>query len=262
MLAQNMPIATSPMNTEVEFAHLGVNVSNKETTRKLHNRAATKFRLRDFSDFNLTAGDEMVAVQCSKDQLQLSKKMKPLDNPQECVKAVYNYAAMHGQFHPMDWSPKALLKLMLNKMFEGPPTVDQYVRLFEKFISENGGRAQKNGVPLTYMEIVGLWNTFIAPSHLNMVAMDKVIDNKMKQFMKGRGPSPSPSLATSPSKRARLTKEDFCQDWNNSKTFPLCSNTQSQGGCMFGGKFLKHSCSRKTQSGRSCGIDGHSFHTH
>ena len=109
------------MNTEVEFAHLGVNVSNKETTRKLHNRAATKFRLRDFSDFNLTAGDEMVAVQCSKDQLQLSKKMKPLDNPQECVKAVYNYAAMHGQFHPMDWSPKALLKMMLNKLFEGPP---------------------------------------------------------------------------------------------------------------------------------------------
>jgi hypothetical protein len=39
--------------------------------------------------------------------------------------------------------------------------VEQYVRLFEKFISENGRRAQK--IPLTYMEIIGLWNTFIAP---------------------------------------------------------------------------------------------------
>ena len=137
--------------------------------------------------------------------------------------------------------------MVLYKMFEGPPTVDQYVRLFEKFISENGGRDQKNEVPLTYMEIVGLWNTFIAPSPLNIVAMEKVIDSKVKQFIKGRGPSPTPSLPSSHSKRTRLTKEDFCQDWNNSKTFPLCSNTQAQGGCMSGGKFLKHSCSRKTR---------------
>ena len=119
---------------------------------------------------------------------------------------------------------------MLEQMFEGPPTFDQYVRL-------------------TYMEIVGLWNTFIAPSPLNISAMEKIIDNKVKQFMKGRGPS----LTSSPNKRARLTKDDFCQDWNNSKTFPLCSNTQAQGGCMSGGKFRKHSCSRKTQAGRSCG---------
>jgi hypothetical protein len=66
-----------------------VDVSSKETTKKLHNRAATKFRIRDFSNSNLksfnTTGDEMVAVQYSKDQLQQSKKMKPLDNPQECV---------------------------------------------------------------------------------------------------------------------------------------------------------------------------------
>ena len=63
--------------------------------------------------------------------------------------------------------------------------MDQYVRLFEKFISENGGRAQKNRVPLTYMEIVGLWNTFIAPSPINMGAVDKVINTKMEQYMKG-----------------------------------------------------------------------------
>jgi hypothetical protein len=95
--------------------------------------------------------------------------MKAVDNPQECVKAAYNYAAMHGQFHPIDWLPKALLKVMLDKLFKGPPTVEQPSRLFEKYISENGGRAQKNGVPLTYMEIVGLWNTFIVPSSINMV---------------------------------------------------------------------------------------------
>ena len=61
VLAQNMPVATSPVNTVVDFSHLGVDVSSKETTKKLHNRAATNFRLRDFSDSNLkscnTTGD-------------------------------------------------------------------------------------------------------------------------------------------------------------------------------------------------------------
>ena len=232
VLAQNMPVSTTPVNTLVDYAHLGVDVSSKEITRKLHNRATTTFRLRDFSYSNLKScyatGDEMVAVQYTKDHLQLSKKMKALDNPQECVKAAYNYAAMHGQFHPMDWSPKALLKVMLDKLFEGPPTVEQLSRLFKKYISENGGRAQKNGVPLTYMEIVGLWNTFIVPSSINMGAVDKAINNKVKQFMKGRRPPPSPNLTSSP-KKPRLTKDDYCQDWNTSKSFPLCSNTQSLG---------------------------------
>jgi hypothetical protein len=48
-----------------------------------------------------------------------------------------------------------------------------------------------------YTEIVGLRNTFIAPSPINI----KVIDTKMKQYLKGRGPPPSPNLASSPSKR-------------------------------------------------------------
>ena len=121
VLAQNMPVATSPVNTLVDFSHLGVDVSSKETTKS----CTTEPRPTPGSG---TSGTPTSRV----------------STPQEtrwCVKAAYNYAAMHGQFHPMDWSPKALLKTMLDKMFEGPATVDQYVRLFERFISEKGGRA-------------------------------------------------------------------------------------------------------------------------
>ena len=114
------------------------------------------------------------------------------------------------------------------------------------------GRAQKNGVPLTYMEIVGLWNTFIVPSSINLGAVDKAIDDKMKQFMKSRGPPPSPNLTSSP-KKPRLTKDEYGQDWNTSK---------SLGGCMSGGKYLRHSCSKKTPTGRTCGSEGHRYYTH
>ena len=268
VLAQNMPITTSPVNTVVDFLHLGVEVSSKETIRKVQNRATTSLRLKDFSDTNLKnfteAGDEMVAVQYTKDQLQLGKKKKVLDSPQECVKAIFNYAAMHGQFYPLDWSPKALLKVVLDKMLEAPPSTEQYIRLFEKFISENAGRAQKNGIPLTYMEIVSLWNTFIAPSPITSVAMERVMDAKFKQFMNAKTTSPKLNLPAkgSPSKRPRLTKDDFCQDWNNSKSHPLCPNSQVEGGCMAGDKFLKHACSRKQPGGRRCNSAGHGYHLH
>ena len=36
---------------------------------------------------------------------------------------------MHGQFHPLDRSPKALLKVVLDKMLEAPPSTEQYIRL-------------------------------------------------------------------------------------------------------------------------------------
>ena len=70
VLAQNMPVSTTLVNTVVDYAHLGVDVSSKEITRKLHNRATTTFRLRDFSDSNLKScyatGGKYLRHSCSK----------------------------------------------------------------------------------------------------------------------------------------------------------------------------------------------------
>ena len=54
----------------------------------------------------------------------------------------------------LDWSPHALMKVVLEKYATGLPTVEMYERLFEKFIHENTVRAQKRAVPLTYQEIL------------------------------------------------------------------------------------------------------------
>ena len=43
ILAQNMPVSTTPVNTVVDFSHLGVDVSSKDTVRKIHSRACTSF---------------------------------------------------------------------------------------------------------------------------------------------------------------------------------------------------------------------------
>ena len=270
VVAQNMPIVNTPINSVVTFSHLGVDVATKELIRKLHNRAATGLRLKEFSETNLksfhAAGDEMVAVKYEKDQLQLGKKQKALDDPRECIKAFYNYAAMHGQFHPLDWSPKALLKVVLDKASESSPTVSQYENLFEKFINENAGRAQKNGVPLTYADIVTLWTTFISTNSvtINQMYVDKLVQNSILQQVKGNKPSgkrPGGGPSNSPNKKPKV---EFCSDWNTNKTFPLCTNTQAPGGCKTeDDKFLKHACSKKVDSyGKRCGSENHGFHMH
>ena len=270
VVAQNMPIVNTPINSVVTFSHLGVDVATKDLIRKLHNRAETGLRLKNFSETNLknfhAAGDEMVAVKYEKDQLQLGKKQKALEDPKECVKAFFNYAAMHGQIHPLDWSPKALLKVVLDKASVGSPRVSEYEHLFERFINENAGRAQKSGVPMTYAEIVSLWTTFISPNPvaINKTYVDKMVHDSIMQQVKGNKPlarRQGGGSSLSPIKKPRL---EFCTDWNANKAFPLCTNTQVQGGCKTDDdKFLKHSCSKKVDSfGRRCGSENHGFYKH
>ena len=79
----NMPTSITPVNTIVDMSHLGVDVNNPELLRKMHDRAVTNIRLRDFSDTNLrnyhAAGDALVAVETSRSQLQLGRCLKQLE---------------------------------------------------------------------------------------------------------------------------------------------------------------------------------------
>ena len=280
-LGMNMPMAISPVNTVVDLSHLGVDVTNPELLRKLHNRANTVFRLREFSDTNLrnyhAAGDELVAVQATKDQLHLSKPKKQLDDPQECVRAFYNYCALSRNFHVLDWSPMCLMKLVLEKYFFGPPTVEQFTRLFEKFIHENAGRAQRRAVPLTYPEVVQIWNIYITPSPLNTSSIETVVDNRLNKLQllnkreevsnregppRGRGAPGMGGYGQSPVKKQRFSRDDYCQSFNTTQIPPYCTNTVSQGGCIAAdGRFLKHACNKKV-AGKFCNSDKHNYFSH
>lgn len=267
VLGMKMPICTSPVNTVVDLHHIGLDVTNPDTMRKVQNRSAMNFKLRDFSELNLRAhnapGDELVAVQHSKDHLYMKRKVHNLDTPVACLKAFNNYSIMARNFHPLDWSSHALLKVALEKFSEGPPTVEMYESLFEKFIHENAVRAQKGAVPLTYEEILNKWNTTLAPSLLeSVIAMMKKSSNGVVKPGRDRRDSMKEGGLASPSKRPKLTKEDYCPQFNANPEPPLCSNVQAPGGCInSAGKFLKHACSHKVGK-RFCGSDKHNVHGH
>ena len=268
VLGKNMPVAISPVNTVVEFAHLGVDVINQDVLRKLHARTNNVLRLRECSNINLrnyhAAGDELVAVEATQTHLKLGKNLVKLSSPKDCLLAFYNYCAMATNYHVLDWSPKALLKVAMEKYFSGPPTVSQYNLLFEKYITENAIRAQKRACPLTYQEILQLWNSFVCTYSDNMSNVEALVDQKIKNL--GNKPGKRGLKGTSAS-YSKKPKKEFCPTWNVKRSYPLCENEQVDGGCKdANGNVLIHSCTKRSFKANGqlayCTSAKHGFYTH
>ena len=273
VLGRNMPTAISPINTVVDVSHFGVDVTNSDVLKKLHNRANNTLRLKEFSDSNLryfhVAGDMLVAVNATKQNLELGKKQKQLEDTKECIKAFSNYAALARNFHPLDWSPMALAKVALEKFLQNGASVEQFVKLFEKFIHENSIRAQRKATPLTYQEVILIWTTFISQeNNLSAASVESMVDRKWKSLQnstRGRSGLSEPLE----NKRQKMSRDDYCPLWNKTVTAPFCSHSQVQGGCTdpSSGKVLKHACNAKIYSAgpgkpKYCNSDKHGFHNH
>ena len=268
-LGQNMPVTQTPVNTVVDLSHQGVNVTRPELLRKLHSRASTSLRLPEFSDTNLkgtqSSGDALVAVQAKldKNQLELGRPLKQLESVQEAVRAAHNYCILARNFHPLDTSPQAFFRVVLELYFNGPPSVQNLSSLFEKFIHESAVRAHKRDVPLSYKEILDLWNTYIVPSVINRSMFENMINEKLKAWPlegKGRGKRGSDSRYKSTGKKQRQLV--YCPHWNKTATPPFCSNEQTIDGCKdAAGNNFSHACSKKFGAG-FCGSSKHNIHTH
>jgi len=271
VLGMKMPISTSPINTVVDLSHIGVDVTNPDTLRKIQNRATVSFKLRDFSEPNLRShhhpGDEMIAIQHNKDHLFMSKKIKNLDDPMDCVKAFLNYCILAQNFHVLDWSPHALLKVVLEKYATGLTTVEMFERLFEKFIHENAVRAQKRAVPLTYQEILTKYNTTIASPAMNLSSIKDIVRMEMENAAKSpkfQGKGQGRDTVSSPLKRIKLTSNnDYCPFFNTNKDKPYCPNPEAADGkgCTVDGKKFKHACNRKVGV-KFCNSSNHNFYNH
>ena len=163
----------------------------------------------------------------------------------------------------------ALMKLALKKYFSGPATVSQYLAIFEKFIHLSANRAQRREPPLSYQEILCVWNTFISPNTMSWAMIEAIVDSRVNDNNnKTPGTRPQPQHqgdrgqgnrrgTSAPSPKESRT--DFSQSWNTSTTQPLCSNTQTTEGCMdANGKSLIHSCNfRDGKTGQTCKSSKH-----
>ena len=273
VIGVNMPTVAAPINTVVDFNHMGVQVLNQDTLRKVHNRANSIFKLRECSKPNLNTyhhqGEELTPVEVTNKQFKLGIKQKELESPKECLEAFFNYLVIHTNFHPLDWSPKALFHVALEKYLEGPPTVAQFKTLFDRFINDNAIRAQKKAPPLTYSEILSIWQNFIAPTPMNNSCVEALVrkelqlqgfDTKNHQSNSKRRNDARVNNSIPKKPKAKVS---YCPNWNASKTAPLCSNTQTDGGCIDeNGTALVHSCTAKTPQGKFCGSSNHGYQWH
>ena len=179
------------------------------------------------------------------------------------MRAFFNFSAIARHFHTLDWSPSALLKVALEKFCGGSPTVHQYSLLFEKFIHSNGVRAQRQAVPLTYQEILVLWNTHIHPPMIDSATLGTAVQNELKRMNivpPKRGGARVEGVTAAKAPRTDRGQHSFCEDFNKPSS---CSNTKSQDGCLdLSGKFLRHSCSMRMKGGKICGSSKHGFPSH
>ena len=267
VLGQNMPVTASPVNTIVDLSHLGVDVTNAELLRKLHSRGDTSTRLKHVSDTNLrssqSSSDELVAIQAKfdKNQLKLGRNLKEIATAQEALKAMMNYVVLCRNFHPLDTSQMAMLRVAMEKFFVGPPSVASYSRFFEKVVHESSVRAHMKAVPLSYKEILDIWNTYIEPPSVTQVNIEKLVDQKIRQMSGANGKGRIRS--DKGDNRAKKPRSQYCPNWNVSPAPPFCTNQQIVGGCTdsAGSQFV-HSCSYRVAKGRTCGSNKHNRHTH
>ena len=182
----------------------------------------------------------------------------------------FNFCAISHNYHVLDRSPMALLKLVLEKHFSGPATVSQYSALFKKFIHESANRAQRRDVPLSYQEILTIWNTFIAPNNMSRATIEAIVENRLN-FNKSPGLKFQPQGNRAQGNRGRAggpsakkPRLKFCNSWNFNTSLPLCTNTPATGGCMdANGEFLTHSCSYQDRYTRqTCKSDKHGLKLH
>ena len=159
----------------------------------------------------------------------------------------------------------ALLKLVLEKYFSGPATVNQYSALFENFIHKSANRAQRRNVPLSYQEILAIWNTFIVPNNMSKAAIEAIIEKRLNSNRTPGAKSQSQgSRGRAGGSSAKRPRPNFCKSWNHNTSHPLCTNTPARGGCVdANGEFLTHSCSYQDRYTKStCKSDKHGLKLH
>ena len=178
------------------------------------------------------------------------------------MKAVHNYCILARNFHPLDVSQQALFRVVLEMYLNGCPTVQNIIQLFEKFVHENLVRAHKREVPLSYNEILDLWNTYIVPSVISRSAFEDMIDAKLKRLPSEKKVNNKREAPYSGNTGKRQKRGPFCPNWNKSVAPPFCSNQQAVDGCHdANGNYHNHACSKKL-SGSFCNNSKHNIHSH
>ena len=90
--------------------------------------------MEDFSDYNLKVGAQMGYTSRSPlpgGHPNAREGKKQLRDPEECIRAYFNFCTISRQYHIR--STMALLRLVLNKSYPVTASVSQYSTLFEKF---------------------------------------------------------------------------------------------------------------------------------
>ena len=149
--------------------------------------------------------------------------------------AADNYDILMSWVHPLDFGPKALVRVIKEKIAENKvKKYDSIVEFFESAVLDNACRIARREIPMTHSECLTKWDQTVGHSLGND---DQVLDaigrlNKRMDMFESRGvkrPSSAqgrrPAQRGGPSSNATNSDTTYCLQFNTRKG---CSNNETR----------------------------------
>ena len=268
--AKVSPLYHDQIFCQIDFSHFGVIIRNFKVIAILHNRTSQALKLQMLTPNYL---------QMREDDPRKSKELKSgdhddlltnMENLGECVLAVENYDLIASYLHPLDYGPKCLKRVILEKVTKGQVSeVADVILFFNSIVNENACRIARRDLPLEHSELLVKWDHIVGvslPSTHSAVKETKelaaTVSSLQREFNNYKSQTMKRPIQSGKrdSKRPRgVASGGYCLEFNSRKG---CSNPPSAVGCSKNGRDMKHGCTFTVSGGGFCNEMSHNKYNH
>ena len=193
--AKMQPPAQQFVNCYPDFGHLGIRLNLGRVLQLIHDRTCQTIKLKMFSKGNLLLriGDIKRKTNVVPGGFVADGELDTLANiPDigEALIAADNYDILMSWVHPLDFGPKAIVRVIKEKIADNKvKKVTDIVDFFEGSVLDNACRIARREIPMTHTECIIKWDQTVGPSMGNEEVMLETIFKLEKRLdmMESRG---------------------------------------------------------------------------
>ena len=271
--AKACPLVQAPRLSVIDLSAIGLQALNQKTVKDCHDRSCRTLKLQHFGTENLraTKNELQKKYNLSGGEMIEGKEYLEVKSVHEAVIAVLNFTQLWRYVHPGDLYPESLLRVVIERYFDGEiHSAAQVIKFFSTIHYENSNRACRREVPLTHEEVSSKWDlanrqyysTARGRDTNGMSSAIKTLTSALSSYNRAgkRQSSQGPSNARKKTTAKSRTLQ-YCQSYNSSNG---CSNTRTAEGCQGpNGAQYAHGCSVRVPPGNHfCNSKDHCSKNH
>ena len=288
---KQMPLEGRPFFSGRSLMHINVPTQDTTFIKQVNNRASRRInKLEKFSQDNLSRIDIKKKYNMEEDGVTVGENVLPCNEKHDLLIAALNFMELRREFHGNEVGPRALFRVLLDKLLDASCTVTMMKSFFANITDENAGRAVRGEGSLTYQECCARWIT-LSQSNQHLKAEEEE-RKKREKSEKGRERYSSRYVTQDVLDRALVQVGRGGNHTDNvrarsssgqgrgagapppkSKRYPFCGPFNEASGCKNRRisddkcqstdlKIWKHSCKVKLQNGTICKAFDHGAFQH